>query len=274
MDDGTRFLGIHSEKEAIEVAYNTASKKSQRTEQGTNRKRKRELSKKEAASKMEYRKKTKDKPVSQAAADRPATDSDVTRPSGEQQEPKNETSDPVPSLLPKSAPSPDPPEHTPRSLKPPPPESSPVPTSTSPLLQFYIHTPHPINPAPIPTISPLLPTRTLADALQGRTVLEFPRIYVFRHEAGELPKGFLNEEGIGDGVQAEKEGEKEVETRKDSVEQEAIGTEKEVNELGAVTKSEGGEREVIFKKEEEGGGGGGGNLLEVLRLRALRSMVK
>ena len=158
---------------------------------------------------------------------------------------------------------PNPPE---TSIHPPSPPSpgpaTPPNPASSPPQHFYIHVPHPAHPSSNPTVSPLAPDLILADALRGRTVLEFPRIYALRHEREELPKGVVIEGFSERSGAIENLGKDEVDRQKEDAAAEGV--------KGERAQSEGfkQDRGDSVEKEE------GLTELQLLRLRALRSMVR
>lgn len=57
---------------------------------------------------------------------------------------------------------------------------------------YYLH--RPLCPGPARVLIPLAPDTTFRDALYGRTVVEFPTIYILNETHDKLPSGFITED--------------------------------------------------------------------------------
>ena len=140
--------------------------------------------------------------------------------------------------------------------------ATPEPTSSS-TLHFYF--PRPVVPSSQPTVSPLAPKITLAEALQGRIVLEFPRIYAFRHKPEETPVGVSIEKEVKYKEVRDHAGK---DNNIDKQKEDALG-----NDLkGQIIQPEGTHERAganLMAKED-----GDLTALEALRLRVLRSMMR
>lgn len=104
-----------------------------------------------------------------------------------------------------------------------------------PALHFYLHRPQTSSKCPV--LIPLSPSETLAEALHGRLVLEFPTLYVLRQRPGELPTDrfmledeYLKECGVEESVESRSDGEVTDEDNED----ENAGAEDETDALRRV----------------------------------------
>ena len=262
-NDGTRYLGSSPEKRTIQAAYEFVWKGFQHMKLGISKKRKRESAEGETAPDNTVQHDDDSLPVLQAVHETMAGSDVAEQPDAQVNlETGNTKPDASPPL--DTDQQPNPPENSPYPPDPPSPEPTTTadPTSSS-NLYFYIHVPHPAHPSSQPTVLPLTPDLTLGDALKGRTVLEFPRIYALRHKPEEVPKG----------VVIEKEPErKEV---MENVGEDKIVVQQEET-LGEGLKGERNQPERI-KKEKRGGDAvvekvEGLTTLEALRLKVLSSM--
>ena len=263
--DETRFLSNSHETATIQAAYKFGRAQWEHMRRGIPRKRRRELSAEEKALEEALQGENDDQPIPQTTHETVA-DSEISEKPDAQS--LLDASIVKSQTLPASDTERDPdplenPLDLPESLSTTP-ISTPDPTPSA-TLHFYIHIPHPTRPSSKPTVSPLTPDLILADALKGRTVLEFPRIYVFCHQAEDAPEGVIIEDK-SERKEGTKEGGEEIIGEKEEVLKD--GVKREGTRLEDVKKEE-RRSDVVLKEEEQGL-----TLLEALRLRVIRSMVK